>query len=201
MAGTSVCVPLCPFLCHMLLPLMPQKKSRHISVHCHFCQRKARPAWQLGAISIGNTNWCFPDRKHSKKRRYAECRAYQRGLLCFTAPATSANLREEQNSLLRVFREVRSLVKREVLLFNPNESAGRCFSLGGDRRFPCPHWHLSCLGGSWVRQDESSLQRERTGKELLCGFHFPTSLGSERGIPFSLSGENQRSEQSELLFF
>lgn len=35
------------------------------------------PAWQPGAISIGNTNWGFPDRKHPKKGRYAQCRAYQ----------------------------------------------------------------------------------------------------------------------------
>lgn len=79
------------FLHYMLLLLMPQK-SGNISVHLHFCQRKAHPAWQPGAISIGNTNWCFPDRKHSKKERYEQCRAYQPRLLCFTAPATAAKL-------------------------------------------------------------------------------------------------------------
>lgn len=90
------CLPL-SFFYLMLLPLMPQKNGRSISLHLHFCQRKARPAWQPGAISIGNTNWGFPDRKHPKKGRYAQCRAYQWRLLCFTASATAAKLREEQN--------------------------------------------------------------------------------------------------------
>lgn len=78
--------PFVLFLHYMLPPLMPQK-SRNISVYLHVCQRKAHPAWQPGVISIGDTNWCFPDRKHSKKGRYVQCRAYQQRLPCFTAPA------------------------------------------------------------------------------------------------------------------
>lgn len=74
------------------------------------------------------------------------------------------------------------------------------------------HWEET--GGSPARTDTSPVSGEAgfarmrapckgkgLGKNFFVGFNFPTSLGSERGIPFSLSGENQRSEQSELLFF
>lgn len=97
-AGTSVCVPLCPFSTLHSDSFDATEEQKHLSTP-PLLSEKTHPAWQLGAVSIGNTNWCFPDRKHSKKGRYEQCRAYQRRLLCFSARATAAKLREEQNSL------------------------------------------------------------------------------------------------------
>lgn len=100
-------------LCSMLLLV----ETLHYGVTSPISEKPIQPgSWKqfLQEIRIGSS----PDRKHSKKGGYVGCGAYRQRLLCFTVPATTAELRGEQN-MKKTFREVRSLVKTEFFLFNP----------------------------------------------------------------------------------
>lgn len=125
----------------------------------------------LQEIRIGSS----PDRKHSKKGGYAGCGAYRQRLLCFTVPATTAELRGEQN-IKKTFREVTSLVKTEFFLFNPECISWEVLlTKKRDNQVLLPAVRpLLSLWGNWVHQDESSL--------LGCGLLL-SHMASEKGTP------------------
>lgn len=99
---------------------------------------------------------------------------------------------------------MRTLVKREFLLFNPERISWEALlTERRDNQVLLPALRpLLSFTGNWVHRDKSSLWRERTplGKSLGCGLSL-SHLGSEKGTPCFPAVVETRDQHNRRSFF